>query len=311
MVSIIIPVFNEEEVLNELYKRITTVMDSTKEDYELVFIDDGSSDNTYSMLKELHKKDRRCKIIHFSRNFGHQIAITAGMDYCKGDAIVIIDADLQDPPELIPEMLEKWKQGAQIVHAKRKKRKGESIFKKATAAIFYRTLKALTNVEIPVDVGDFRLMDKKVVQSLRSMRERNRFVRGLVSWTGYKQAEVTYIRDPRFAGTTKYPLKKMIRFALNGITSFSDKPLKIASLLGFLLSTAGFIYMLYVLYQKLFTTQVVQGWTTIVVLILVFNGFTLLSLGILGEYVGRIYEEIKQRPLYIIEESLGLEDSKE
>lgn len=308
MVSIIIPVFNEEEVLNELYKRLTTVMESTGEEYELVFIDDGSSDNTYPMLKELNKKDPRCKVLHFSRNFGHQIAITAGMDYCKGDAVVIIDADLQDPPELIPEMLQKWKEGAQIVHARRKKRKGESIFKKATAAIFYRTLKALTNVEIPVDVGDFRLMDKKVVQSLRSMRERNRFVRGLVSWTGYKQAEVSYVRDPRFAGTTKYPLKKMIRFALNGITSFSDKPLKIASLLGFLLSSAGFLYMLYVLYQKFFTTQVVQGWTTIVVLILVFNGFTLLSLGILGEYVGRIYEEIKQRPLYIIEESLGVEE---
>ncbi|AEJ62096.1 glycosyl transferase family 2 [Spirochaeta thermophila DSM 6578] len=310
MISIIIPVYNEEEVLPALYERLTRVMKGTGEEYELVFVDDGSTDRTYQILKNLHEKDPRCKVIHFSRNFGHQIAITAGMDYARGDAVIIIDADLQDPPELIPQMLEKWRAGTQIVHARRVKRKGEGLFKRATAALFYRILKALTDVEIPVDVGDFRLMDRKVVDSLKGMRERNRFVRGLVSWTGFRQDEVTYVRDPRYAGTTKYPLGKMIRFALNGITSFSDKPLKVASLLGSLLSLAGFLYLLYVLYLRLFTDQVVQGWASIVVLILVFNGFTLLSLGILGEYVGRIYDEVKQRPLYIVEETLGVEQKE-
>ncbi|ADN02701.1 glycosyltransferase family 2 protein [Spirochaeta thermophila] len=310
MISIIIPVYNEEEVLPALYERLTRVMEGTGEAYELVFVDDGSTDRTYQLLKDLHRRDPRCKVIHFSRNFGHQIAITAGMDHARGDAVIIIDADLQDPPELIPRMLEKWRAGAQIVHARRVKRKGEGLFKRATAALFYRILKALTDVEIPVDVGDFRLMDRKVVDSLKGMRERNRFVRGLVSWTGFRQDEVTYVRDPRYAGTTKYPLGKMIRFALNGITSFSDKPLKVASLLGSLLSLAGFLYLLYVLYLRLFTDRVVQGWASIVVLILVFNGFTLLSLGILGEYVGRIYDEVKQRPLYIVEEALGVEEKE-
>ncbi|PKG21822.1 glycosyltransferase family 2 protein [Niallia nealsonii] len=306
--SIIIPVFNEEQVIEHTYERLKIVLDSTAETYELLFINDGSRDSTVDILKHLGKTDNHIKIIDFSRNFGHQIAITAGMDYAKGDAIIIIDADLQDPPELILEMIEKWKNGYDVVYAKRTARKGETFFKKQTAALFYRTLRAMTDIEIPIDTGDFRLIDRKVCEQMQNVHERNRFVRGLVSWVGFKQTAVEYERDERYAGETKYPLKRMLKLSIDGITSFSYKPLKIANYLGAALSTIGFIYMLVVLYQKLFTTTTITGWSSIIVIQLFFSGIILMMLGVMGEYVGRIYDEAKNRPLYIVQDVYSVEN---
>jgi len=306
--SIIIPVFNEEQVIEHTYERLKIVMDSMAEPYELLFINDGSRDKTVDILKHLGEADDHIKIIDFSRNFGHQIAITAGMDYAKGDAVIIIDADLQDPPELILEMIEKWKSGYDVVYAKRTARKGETFFKKQTAALFYRTLRAMTDIEIPIDTGDFRLIDRKVCEQMQNVHERNRFVRGLVSWVGFKQTAVEYERDERYAGETKYPLKRMLKLSIDGITSFSYKPLKIANYLGAALSIIGFIYMLVVLYQKLFTTTTITGWSSIIVIQLFFSGIILMMLGVIGEYIGRIYDEAKNRPLYIVQDVYSVEN---
>jgi glycosyltransferase involved in cell wall biosynthesis len=298
--SVVVPVYFEEEVISECYTRLKEVMDGVGDLYEIVFVNDGSKDKTENMINEICKNDDNIKLINFSRNFGHQIAITAGMDYASGDAIIIIDADLQDPPEIIPDMIKKWKEGYEVVYGKRKKRKGEGAFKLITAKIFYRLLGLLVDIKIPYDTGDFRLIDRSVCDSLRSMKERNRYVRGLISWIGYKQTFVEYDRDRRFAGETKYPLKKMIQFAFNAITSFSHKPVKIASYAGYLLSFASFVYLLIVLYQRLFTDKVVQGWASTIGISLFFNGIVLIVLGIIGEYITRIYDEVKGRPLYII-----------
>ncbi len=300
--SIVIPVFNEEEVIELTYERLKTVMESADGSYELLFINDGSKDRSVEILLNLSERDKRIKIVDFSRNFGHQIAITAGMDYALGDAIVIIDADLQDPPELILEMIQKWQEGYDVVYAKRTARKGETFFKKQTASAFYRTLRAMTEIEIPIDTGDFRLIDRKVCNQMKNIHEKNRFVRGLVSWVGFKQTAVEYERDERFAGETKYPLKKMLKLSLDGITSFSYKPLKLANYLGASLSVIGFVYMLVVLYQKLFTTTTVTGWSSIIIIQLFFSGITLMMLGMIGEYIGRIYDEAKDRPLYIVKD---------
>ncbi|MBW7652184.1 glycosyltransferase family 2 protein [Anoxybacillus sp. ST4] len=304
--SVVIPVYNEALVIRETYKRLKRVMEQTDGAYELLFVNDGSKDETLDLLKELAVRDDTVKYLNFSRNFGHQIAITAGMDYASGEAIVIIDADLQDPPELILDMIEKWKEGYDVVYAKRTKRKGETFFKKITAYAFYRLLRAATEIDIPLDTGDFRLIDRKVRDQLVGMRERSRFVRGLVSWVGFNQTAIEYERDERFAGETKYPLKKMIRFSLDGITSFSYKPLKLASLLGFLLSVVSVGWMAVVLYLKLFTDATVTGWSSLVMAVLFFNGVVLMMLGVIGEYIGRIYDEVKQRPLYILRESWGV-----
>lgn len=309
--SVVIPVYNEALVIRETYKRLKRVMEQTDGAYELLFVNDGSKDETLDMLKELAVRDDTVKYLDFSRNFGHQIAITAGMDYASGEAIVIIDADLQDPPELILEMIEKWKEGYDVVYAKRTKRKGETFFKKVTAYAFYRLLQAATEIDIPLDTGDFRLIDRKVRDELVGMRERSRFVRGLVSWVGFKQTAIEYERDERFAGETKYPLKKMIRFSLDGITSFSYKPLKLASLLGFLLSFVSVVWMIAVLYLKLFTHSTVTGWSSLVMTVLFFNGVVLIMLGVIGEYIGRIYDEVKHRPLYILKESWGIRRGNE
>ncbi|RAK19882.1 dolichol-phosphate mannosyltransferase [Anoxybacillus vitaminiphilus] len=309
--SVIIPVYNEALVIRETYKRLKAVMEQTDGPYELLFVNDGSEDETIEILKELAVKDETVKYLDFSRNFGHQIAITAGMDYASGKAIVIIDADLQDPPELILEMIRKWKEGYDVVYAKRIKRKGETIFKKVTAHLFYRILRASTEIDIPLDTGDFRLMDRKVCDQLVNMRERNRFVRGLVSWIGFKQTALEYERDERFAGETKYPLKKMLRFSMDGITSFSYKPLKLASLLGFLLSFSSVIWMFVVLYLKLFTNSTVTGWSSLLMAILFFNGVVLIMLGVMGEYIGRIYDEVKHRPLYILKDCRGVGQKSE
>jgi len=308
--TIIIPVYNEEAVVHETYRRLTQVMESTGEPYELLFVNDGSRDRTAEIIDGLAESDHCVKLLDFSRNFGHQIAITAGMDYARGDAIVIIDADLQDPPELIPLMIDKWKEGYEVVYAKRSKRKGETLFKKWTASLFYRTLRALTEVNIPLDTGDFRLIDRKVCDAMRGIREKNRFVRGLVSWVGFRSTAIEYVREERFAGETKYPLKKMLRFSMDGITSFSHKPLKLATYLGFVISSASFIYLVVSLIQRLFTAGAVAGWVPLIACLLLLDGVILIVLGILGEYVGRIYDETKNRPLYILRNKQEVEDAK-
>ena len=309
--SIIVPIYNEEEVLPETYKRLTAVMQQFGEAYELVFVNDGSRDRSPYMLAELCEQDKNVKFINFSRNFGHQPAITAGMDYARGQAVVVIDADLQDPPELILDMAAKWREGFDVVYGKRTKRKGETIFKKVTAKFYYRLLKSMTKVEIPTDTGDFRLIDRKVCNAMKRMPERNRYVRGLVSWVGFKQTAVEYVRDERFAGETKYPLRKMLKLAMDGITSFSYKPLKLATGLGFVFAIVSFIYLLVVIFLALFTDTTISGWASMMVVQLFSTGVILIVLGIIGEYVGRIFDEIKERPTYIVRETIGFEETEE
>lgn len=308
--SIVIPVFNEEECIEKTYERLKNIMDALGEPYELIFVNDGSKDASGAHLRRLCEIDGKVKLINFSRNFGHQIAISAGMDYALGDAIIIIDADLQDPPEVIPGMIKKWKEGFEVVKARRIERKGDSFFKKATAGIFYKIMKNMTSIDIPVEVGDFRLIDRKVCDTLKHIGEKNRYVRGLVSWVGYRQGTVDYARDKRFAGKTKYPLSKMVGLALDGITSFSSKPLVLASYIGFAISGASFLYLLFVMYAKFFTQKTVTGWTSIVAVNLFFNGVVLIIMGIIGEYIGRIYDETKNRPLYIINEKFGFKEDE-
>ncbi|MDN5326985.1 MAG: polyisoprenyl-phosphate glycosyltransferase [Moorella sp. (in: firmicutes)] len=298
--TIIIPVYNEEEVIRETYRRLTLVMQSLGEPYELLFVNDGSEDRTAEIIEVLAETDDSVRLLNFSRNFGHQIAITAGMDYARGDAIVIIDADLQDPPELIPRMIEKWQEGYEVVYARRVQRKGETLFKKWTASLFYRTLRMMTEVDIPLDTGDFRLIDRKVCDVMHGIREKSRFIRGLISWIGFRQAAIEYIREERFAGKTKYPLKKMLRLAIDGITSFSHKPLKLATYLGLALSLPSFAYLVFSLGLKIFTAGTISGGRWLITLLLLLNGVNFILLGILGEYIGRIYDETKDRPLYIL-----------
>ncbi len=308
--SVVIPVFNEESVVAECYRRLKSVMDSTGESYELIFVNDGSRDKTEDLVSEICSLDSQVKLISFSRNFGHQTAITAGMDHSVGQAVVVIDADLQDPPEVILEMIKKWKEGYDVVYGKRISREGETVFKKATSKLFYRLLRHMTNVDIPVDTGDFRLVDRKVCDVLSSLTEQNRYVRGLVSWAGFRQTAVLFHRKERFAGETKYPFRKMVKFALDGITTFSYKPLKLATYLGFFVSFLSFLYLLVVLYLKLFTERTVSGWASMLSVSLIFNGVVLMILGIIGEYIGRIYDETKNRPLYVIREKKGFCDEE-
>ena len=301
LISVIVPVFNEIEVIDTCYRRLSGVMQALADfDYELIFIDDGSTDGTHERLMEFHARDRHLKIIKFSRNFGHQIAVTAGIDEAVGDALVIIDADLQDPPEVIPEMVAKWLEGFDVVYGVRKRRAGDSYMKRWTAATFYRLLRRFTNIEIPVDVGDFRLISARAAAQLRQLREKDRFVRGLVSWVGFRQAGVPYERDSRLAGETKYPFRKMMKFAIDGITSFSSLPLKLASWLGYLASFLAFIYLLSVFIQRAMG-YTVEGWATIMVAMLFLGGVQLICIGIIGEYIGRIFNETKSRPMYVIE----------
>lgn len=300
--SIVVPVYNEEEVIQETYRRLTEVMRSTGEAYELLFVNDGSKDKTADIIKAFCKKDDAVILLDFSRNFGHQIAITAGMDYAKGKAVVVMDADLQDPPELILAMIEKWKQGYDVVYAQRTKRKGETFLKKLTAKLFYRFLRLMTDIDIPLDTGDFRLLDRKVCDQLSSIQEKNRFVRGLVSWVGFKQIAIEYERDERFAGESKYPFKKMLKLSIDGIASFSFKPLKLAGYAGMIFSSIGFIYAFVILYLKTFTENAIQGWSLLIAIQIFFSGIILFILGIMGEYIGRIYDETKHRPLYIVQE---------
>ena len=308
--SIVIPLYNEEEVIGECYNQLNATMAGCGGTYELIFVNDGSRDRTMELSRLLAEKDSHVKIISFSRNFGHQNAITAGMNNASGNAVVVIDADLQDPPGVILDMIAKWKEGYEVVYGKRTKRMGESIFKKATAKLFYRMLNSMTDVDIPEDAGDFRLLDRKVVDMLKTFPERNRYVRGLVSWVGFRQTAVEYVREERFAGETKYPLRKMLKFAADAVTTFSQKPLKASVFIGGLLSFASFVYLLVVIYLAIFTDKTAPGWASLAAISLFFNGVVLIFLGIIGQYIGRIYDEVKARPLYIIGETLGF-DSKE
>jgi len=305
--SIIVPIYNEEQVIPELYRRITGVMEKIDVTWEMVCINDGSRDRSVQLLLELRQADPRIKLVDFSRNFGHQIAITAGLDYAEGDAVVIIDADLQDPPEVIGEMLARWREGYEVVYAVRADRKGESFFKLWTANAFYRLLRAITDVNIPLDAGDFRLMDRQVVRTMRSLRENHRFMRGLSSWVGYKQIGVEYKRAERYAGETKYPLRKMLKLTMDAITSFSYVPLRMATWFGFSLAIISLVGILITVGLRLSGNNAFYGQATTLVAVLLLGGIQLIFLGILGEYLGRIYDEVKQRPLYIVARAHGFE----
>jgi dolichol-phosphate mannosyltransferase len=301
--SIIVPVYNEKENLPDLHRRVSDVMKSTRKRWELILVDDGSTDGSTDMILELAKNDRHIRPVIFARNFGHQIAITAGWDYARGDAVVIIDADLQDPPELILEMIEKWNEGYEVVYAVRAEREGESWFKLWTASLFYRIIYRITDVKIPLDTGDIRLMDRKVVNVLKSMRERHRFPRGMSAWVGFKQIGVEYKRAARVAGETKYPFRKMFRLALNAVTSFSYFPLQVATFVGFFAAGIAIFAIPFVAYLRITGSQAFFGQATTLIAVLFLGGVQLISLGILGEYIGRLYDEAKGRPLYIVREA--------
>lgn len=299
--SIIVPLYNEEFVIDESYRRLKEVMDSTKESYEIVFINDGSKDRTREKAEYICNKDENIKLINFSRNFGHQAAITAGMDLALGDAIIVIDADLQDPPEVMLEMINKWKKGYEVVYGKRIKREGETFFKKTTSKVYYRILKSMTTVDVPVDTGDFRLIDRKVCDALIALPEKNRYVRGLVSWVGFKQTYVEFVRQERFAGETKYPFKKMLKLAADGITSLSYKPLIFAGHFGILAFIAGIILMTTDIIKDIFNKSSFVTFTLMIGINMMMFGITLGCIGVLGQYIGRIFDESKGRPIYIID----------
>jgi glycosyltransferase involved in cell wall biosynthesis len=306
LLSVVVPVYNESAVIKTFYDRTSRALASVPDiDYELVFVDDGSHDDSHAQLAAFAAADPHVGVIRFSRNFGHQAAITAGIDMARGDCVAIIDADLQDPPEVIGGMVAQWREGFDVVYGVRADRDGEGRMKLLTASMFYRALNAITGIKIPVDVGDFRLLSRRAASHLSSLREHDRFVRGLVSWIGFRQTGISYHREKRFAGETKYPYRKMIKFALDGITSFSSMPLKLATWMGYAASLLAFLYLASVFVQKLLG-YTVEGWATIMVALLFLGGTQLICLGIIGEYVGRIYSESKGRPLYIVDEVLGL-----
>lgn len=301
--SIVAPIYNEIDSIPELYRRVKEVMDSTGEPWELVLIDDGCTDGSTEKIRELAEKDKAVRPVIFARNFGHQIAITAGWDYARGDAVVIIDADLQDPPEVILDLAAKWKEGYEVVYAVRAEREGESWFKLWTASLFYRLIYRITDVKIPLDTGDFRLMDRKVVDVMKTMRERHRFPRGMSAWVGFKQIGVEYKRAARHAGVTKYPFKKMLRLALNAVTSFSYFPLQVATYIGFFAAGIAILAIPVVVYMRITGSQAFFGQATTLISVLFLGGVQLISLGVLGEYIGRLYDEAKGRPLYIVREA--------
>ena len=309
-ISVVVPMYYEEEVAKECYTRLKNVLEKIENyNYEIIFINDGSKDKTLEILKEIAEENKNVKIISFSRNFGHQCAVTAGLRYVTGDAIVIIDADLQDPPELIPEMIKLWEEGNEVIYGKRKSREGESRFKLLTASMFYKTLNALSDVEIPKDTGDFRLVDRKVVEVINSLPEHNKFLRGLFSWVGFKQKAYEYERKERYAGKTKYPLKKMLKLAQDGIFSFSIKPLKIVGAMGILSVIISIILFVYAVLSYAFDwNNLVPGWTSLMVTMTFIGGMILISLWMIGEYIGRIYDETKRRPEYIIDETINIEE---
>jgi polyisoprenyl-phosphate glycosyltransferase len=309
LLSVVVPCFNEEAVIRETYKRLLAVLHTLPAmAAELVFVDDGSRDATLSLLQEIQAGDERVRVVSFSRNFGHQFAVTAGLEHAVGDAVVLIDADLQDPPEVIRDMVEHWRHGADVAYGVRVEREGETPWKLWTAKAFYRTINRMSDIPIPLDTGDFRLMDRAVVDALLAMPERDRFVRGMVAWVGFRQQPVPYNRAARFAGTTKYPLGKMIRFATDGILSFSLVPLRLASWIGFGSAALAVVGILYALITRLLTNIWVPGWTLLFIALMFIGGVQLVFLGVIGEYLGRVYGEVKRRPLYVVKERRGFAD---
>lgn len=299
--TVIAPIFNELECLPELYRRVKTTMESTGQEWEFILVDDGSRDGSTDIIRDLAKKDEHVCPVIFARNFGHQIAVTAGMDYSRGEAVIVIDADLQDPPETVLELIKKWREGYQVVYAVRTEREGETWFKTFTASLFYRLIYRITEVKIPMDSGDFRLLDRRVINVMNSMREKHRFLRGMSSWAGFRQVGVPYRRAARFAGSTKYPFRKMLRLAENAITGFSYFPLQVASYLGFIAAGVGIILIPIFIFIRLFSPhQELVGQATTLVAVTLFSGVQLICLGIMGEYIGRIYDEVKGRPLYTV-----------
>ena len=302
-ISIIIPIYNEEGNIQLLFDRLSGVIKRMNIAAEYIFVNDGSKDRSIEIIKSLASREKDVRYIDFSRNFGHQIAVTAGLDKSVGNTAVIIDADLQDPPELIPELYAKWKEGFEVVYARRKSREGENFLKKYTAKQFYRILKKITSINIPLDTGDFRIIDKKVVDVLRNMPEQQKFLRGQISWIGFNQTYILYDRDQRFAGKTGYTYMKMMRFALDGITSFSNLPLKFATMTGFFVSGIAFLLIIYALYERLVTKNYVPGWASLMLAVLFIGGVQLISIGIIGEYMSRLSANIRNRPLYIIRDT--------
>jgi len=306
LLSLVVPVYNESEVIGTFFERASSALAAIPGcEYEILFIDDGSHDDSYEQLAGLAAKDPRVRVLKFSRNFGHQIAITAGLDHARGDCVAVIDADLQDPPEVVASMVARWREGYDVVYGVRSERDGETRMKLFTASAFYRLLGRLTNIRIPENVGDFRLMSRRAVEQFKHLREKDRFVRGLVSWIGFRQTGVTYSRDKRYAGETKYPYRKMIKFAFDGITSFSTVPLKLATWTGYVAALLAVMYLLSVFVQKWILGWTVEGWATIMVAMLFMGSVQLICLGILGEYLGRIFNEVKPRPMYVVEELLS------
>jgi len=302
-ISVVVPIYNEEQIIPELYERLHKTVVQISEHYELIFINDGSEDYSLLELIKLSEQDKRVLYINFSRNFGHQIAVTAGLDVCKGKAVVIIDGDLQDPPELITNLYAKYKEGYEVVYAKRAERKGESFFKKFTAKLFYRILKRITSIHIPMDTGDFRLIDQKIVHYLKQMPEQNKFLRGQIAWLGFRQTQVLFNRDKRKYGKTGYSLGKMLHFALDGITGFSDKPIQLVTKLGFTISFISFVIILYAVYSYFVLDRTIAGWTSLIISSMFIGGVQLISIGIIGEYIGRINKNVLKRPMYIIDKS--------
>lgn len=313
VLSIVAPIYNEAGNIHELYRRISDVMQQAGVTWELVLVDDGSSDGSAELIREVYDADpERVRAVHFARNFGHSAAVSAGMDYASGDAVVLIDADLQDPPEVILELLAKWREGYEVIYAVRAEREGESWFKTVTASTFYRLLSRITDVPIPLDTGDFRLMDRQVVDVVNAMRERHRFVRGMVAWAGFRQTGIEYQRQERFAGETKYTLGKMVRLAWDAITGFSYFPLQLATYLGFAIAGLSALGIVVVVYLRAFTdAQPLEGQATTLIMVLFLGGVQLISLGIIGEYLGRIYNEVKERPLYLVRMTRGVEEAPE
>jgi dolichol-phosphate mannosyltransferase len=308
LLSVVIPIYNEQVTLLELYRRLTHVLSENLAElaYEIVFVNDGSTDGSVQILRELHADDPAVKVVNLSRNFGHQAALTAGLDYAKGDAVICMDGDVQDPPEIIPTLVARWRDGNNVVYAIRKWRK-EGFIKRGCYAVFYRLLRRLSMVAIPLDAGDFALMDRRVVDCLKTLPERSRFIRGLRTWVGFRQAGVEYVREKRFGGVPKYTWSKLVHLAVNGLLSFSALPLRMATAVGFMISFCSLLGIIVALYLKLFTDLAIPGWTATVIPILVLGGIQLLSIGILGEYIAQIFDEVKQRPLYVVE---GILDSE-
>lgn len=311
LLSVVIPVYFEEQVIDEFYLRLKAVLAGLKPRYrhELIFINDGSGDSSLEILRGLSKKDPCLRVISLSRNFGHQIAITAGINHASGDAVVVIDGDLQDPPEVIASMVDLWENGHSVVYGIREEREGDNFFKRFTAKVFYRLIGWLSSYHLPPDSGDFRLMDRAVVDVLKEMTEESRYLRGMISWVGFSQIGLGYKRDARYAGNTKYTLQKMIKFALDGLVSFSDKPLRLSSHFGLLMTLTSFIAIIALVVNKVVNPEATMvGWTSLLVIILFLGGIQLISIGVLGEYIARIFHETKQRPLYVIAEKYGFAD---